>query len=306
MKKLIFTGFLLGLIIPSLSFAAFDSSLKYGAKGSAVTELQEFLADQNVYSGPITGNFFALTLKAVKAWQTANELPVTGFFGTLSRAKASEVISLADSDNAEVKETGTLSINSSVEGCISVDGFSVLTGKKCDGTTPTSLDSLQTSLNQIVQNTTPPQPVNQTPPVVPISEVPVPVIAPTPTEPTDTFECDSFGRCYNYFSKPIAITKLSYDVSDIRPSEFVNGTTCRVSTRYEENNNVVLTKKITNTQDHNTQIYDSKMWDVVDQTTDILIEIPAKKYALIFSECSPSGKMLLYLDKSSLTWHLMD
>ena len=76
--------------------ASFEKDLYYGMLGnSQVKELQEFLTDQGLYSGPITGNFFSLTLSAVKKFQTAKSIsPQFGYFGPLSRRKANAAISV--------------------------------------------------------------------------------------------------------------------------------------------------------------------------------------------------------------------
>lgn len=68
----------------------FSKDLYFGMQNdSEVTKLQEFLTSEGVYSGPITGNFFSLTLKAVKNYQTQEGIsPAAGYFGPVSRAKA--------------------------------------------------------------------------------------------------------------------------------------------------------------------------------------------------------------------------
>ena len=77
-------------IFPLVSFAAFDRDLFNGMKGGAdITELQEFLTSENVYSGPVTGNFFNLTQDAVKKFQEREGIiPARGYFGALTRARA--------------------------------------------------------------------------------------------------------------------------------------------------------------------------------------------------------------------------
>lgn len=94
------------LLLPSVSSAAvFDKNLYYGIQKSAdVSALQEFLTENGNYSGPITGNFFSLTLAAVKRFQTANNIkPVSGYFGILSRGVANSLLDL----QAPIEETGT-------------------------------------------------------------------------------------------------------------------------------------------------------------------------------------------------------
>ena len=94
------------LLFPAVSFAApFERNLYYGLQNdSGVLALQEFLTDQGVYTGPITGNFFTLTLQAVKRFQTANSIaPVSGYFGVLSRGVANTLLTIT----APVEEVGT-------------------------------------------------------------------------------------------------------------------------------------------------------------------------------------------------------
>lgn len=108
MKKFIF---LAGVIIlfPLFSHAEIQSNLKYGSKGKEVIELQEFLIDQNFLTGSATGNFYALTLRAVKAFQTARSLPSTGYVGILTRNKINSelVIETAPVTQAQIAETGS-------------------------------------------------------------------------------------------------------------------------------------------------------------------------------------------------------
>ncbi len=108
MKKIvIFAAFFSLFFINSVSAAEFNTNLKFGSKGADVVKLQEFLAEQNLYSGPITGNFFSLTLKAVKALQTREAIsPVSGFFGTLTRAKVNQILDsqLVESESEAVSE----------------------------------------------------------------------------------------------------------------------------------------------------------------------------------------------------------
>ncbi|MGB2580620.1 MAG: peptidoglycan-binding domain-containing protein, partial [Minisyncoccia bacterium] len=79
MKKL-HIALLIGVfIIPSVSFASIDTNLKYGSRGLAVSELQDFLITKGFLSGQTSGNFFSLTRKAVIAYQASVGLPTTGF-----------------------------------------------------------------------------------------------------------------------------------------------------------------------------------------------------------------------------------
>lgn len=111
MKKLLLSGLFALLLFPLVSSAAFDVSLKYGSRGQAVEELQDFLQDQGFLTGKIDGKFGFGTLRAVKAFQTANGLSSDGYFGKASRSISSTILAtdLKISDNAEKSETGLIS-----------------------------------------------------------------------------------------------------------------------------------------------------------------------------------------------------
>lgn len=99
MKKLLLVGLFL---FPTLAFAQvvpFSTNLSYGSTGSDVTALQEFLTAQQVYTGPISGNFYSLTLAAVKRFQTAESItPVSGFVGPITRGTINALITAPDSE----------------------------------------------------------------------------------------------------------------------------------------------------------------------------------------------------------------
>ena len=81
----------------------FDTNLQFGSSGRNVTHLQQFLADQGVYAGPITGNFFSLTNKAVVAFQKQHEItPSGGYFGPKTRSVANTLLS-TDSGNNNIR-----------------------------------------------------------------------------------------------------------------------------------------------------------------------------------------------------------
>ena len=83
---------LLGVIFAHAD-TSFNQNLYYGITNSQdVQALQEFLTVQGDYTGPVSGNFFSLTLQGVKNFQTANNLPITGYFGVLSRDVANSTL----------------------------------------------------------------------------------------------------------------------------------------------------------------------------------------------------------------------
>ncbi len=105
---------IIGLVIlsPRVSFGAeqFSRDLSFGfQQDSDVTKLQEFLSDEGSYSGPITGNFFSLTLKAVKAFQNREGItPATGYFGPKTKVRANALLGaqVQASNQQAVAETG--------------------------------------------------------------------------------------------------------------------------------------------------------------------------------------------------------
>ncbi len=66
----------------------FNTNLSVGAKNSEVALVQTFLINEGHLSGTATGYFGDLTKKAVQAFQKKNNLPTTGGWFALTRAKA--------------------------------------------------------------------------------------------------------------------------------------------------------------------------------------------------------------------------
>lgn len=78
---------------PTVSSSVFTRDLYFGMRNNSdVSNLQEFLTDQGYYAGPVSGNYFLLTVQAVKKFQSANGINPTGYFGPKSRAVANEII----------------------------------------------------------------------------------------------------------------------------------------------------------------------------------------------------------------------
>lgn len=143
MKKLHIVLLVASFIIPSISFASIDTNLKYGSRGVAVTELQDFLIAKGFLSGQTSGNFFSLTRKAVIAYQASVGLPATGYVGPMTRSKINDDLSIANAPavSAEITETGTTTptqanpLTPLISGCSSTTGFSTTTGTSCSGVT---------------------------------------------------------------------------------------------------------------------------------------------------------------------------
>lgn len=109
MKKIIIALAL--LFVPLIASASIDMNLYYGIHNKPeVQELQEFLIDKGFLTGQATGNFYSLTLKAVKTYQESVGIPKTGYVGTLTRKSINDTLTadLQDSNNEALQETGSV------------------------------------------------------------------------------------------------------------------------------------------------------------------------------------------------------
>jgi peptidoglycan hydrolase-like protein with peptidoglycan-binding domain len=108
MKKIYLLA-IVAVFIPSIAFGAtFNRSLSYGMTGTDVSQLQQFLADEGLYSGPITDYFGSLTQSAVIAFQNKEGItPAAGYVGALTRAEINIILA------ANPDWTTTLSNNNS-------------------------------------------------------------------------------------------------------------------------------------------------------------------------------------------------
>ncbi len=107
MKKLLFS---LLLAIPLFASAqGLDHDLSFGLRNNAdVKKLQQFLTDQKVYAGDVNGNFFSMTLKAVKAFQTKQGVvPASGYVGTKTRTKINVLSVSSANTQASINKTNT-------------------------------------------------------------------------------------------------------------------------------------------------------------------------------------------------------
>lgn len=90
MKKLLVV--LAGVLSLALISTVHAADLKYGMKNNDdVKQVQQFLKDQGKYTGDITGNFYSITLAAVKKFQKTNGLKVTGIWNQVSVDKMNEL-----------------------------------------------------------------------------------------------------------------------------------------------------------------------------------------------------------------------
>lgn len=168
MKKILITlivlagfGFSLGA-----SAATLERNLYFGLqRDTDVMKLQEFLEGNGFFASEPTGNFFSMTLKAVKAYQTQEGLPVTGYVGVMTRARINADLDkdLRDTQEAAILETGTSTPVTQEKIDAILQHIALLQSQlKAQQEAANNLAALNTqvqtqsqSLSQIVQNTTP-------------------------------------------------------------------------------------------------------------------------------------------------------
>lgn len=71
----------LGLFIGILGFGSVAQAINRGSSGSGVRRIQNRLANQGYYNGPVTGYYGSLTQQAVRRFQSAQGLKVDGIAG---------------------------------------------------------------------------------------------------------------------------------------------------------------------------------------------------------------------------------
>ena len=81
-------------MLPSVTFGAvFNHNLFYGTVETDVSQLQQFLKYEGLFSGTVTATFGPLTRSALISFQQQeNIIPVSGYFGIISRAHANSII----------------------------------------------------------------------------------------------------------------------------------------------------------------------------------------------------------------------
>jgi len=95
MKKIaLVLGLFLLPVVVSAQTVGFTNNISYGSTGSEVSQLQEFLITQGVLAPQYdTGNFYSLTLQAVKTFQSKEGItPVSGFVGPITRATINAIL----------------------------------------------------------------------------------------------------------------------------------------------------------------------------------------------------------------------
>ncbi len=144
MKKII--PLLILFILPSLTLASINVSLKYGMRGDDVKSLQAFLVSKHFLSTPATGYFGTLTVKAVKAYQASVGVPATGLVGSMTRAKINgELSGPASGYIWAVNKTSTNGSNASISSSAAV----CPPGYTCTPPSTASATSVATSNNNL-------------------------------------------------------------------------------------------------------------------------------------------------------------
>ena len=81
----------------------FTKYLRYGSKGDVVIELQEFLTEEKLYAGPISGSFYSLTRAAVRKFQKREKLRITGVWDKKTRERANKILTAQMKEEEEEK-----------------------------------------------------------------------------------------------------------------------------------------------------------------------------------------------------------
>lgn len=106
--ELLLIFFFLLILAPNPASAQtfFTKYVRYGLRGSSEVELiQEFLADEGLYAGPISGNFLIQTLKAIRKFQKREKIkPVTGIWDRKTRKTANKIVAEKFAEEAEEEE----------------------------------------------------------------------------------------------------------------------------------------------------------------------------------------------------------
>jgi peptidoglycan hydrolase-like protein with peptidoglycan-binding domain len=84
----------------------FTKSLTVGVRGADVTALQQYLADNQFYSGPITGYFGQLTKAAVIAFQKSRGIAQVGTVGPLTRTELNKGVMATTPETAAPASSG--------------------------------------------------------------------------------------------------------------------------------------------------------------------------------------------------------
>lgn len=180
------------LVVPVFASASIDNNLYYGLqKNSDVKQLQEFLIDKGFLTGSATGNFYSLTLKAVKAYQTSVGVSSTGYVGNLTRKSINDELAseLSASNQEAVNETGTTPPASTTPTTAPTPPNDLMTSLQAQ------ITALEQQIASMQQQNTAQQPSSNPPPKPAPKSTPAPI--PTPACPQYSVAvCGSDAKTY--------------------------------------------------------------------------------------------------------------
>lgn len=110
------------------SATTFSRNLAFRSRGEDVQLLQESLRTRGYFTGPSTGYFGTLTLRAVKAYQKGvMNIPPTGFVGPLTRASLNAYITTTEETFEGTIQSVSTACFADGECSVTVDGKKVVT-----------------------------------------------------------------------------------------------------------------------------------------------------------------------------------
>ena len=152
------------LLLPSAAFgASLGKNLSVGSTGADVVTLQQFLADQGVYTGPVSGTFGPLTKKAVIAFQVNKGItPASGFVGSITRGIINGLLGAsvgsAETIDAPVKKAADVSVKTTFtlpSGAVVDASGTVISQPQNSTVQPVMSDGSVLSASQIVKKLAP-------------------------------------------------------------------------------------------------------------------------------------------------------
>lgn len=256
----------------------FNTNLKYGATGEKVKEVQDFLIDQGLLTPPITGRFYSLTRNAVKAFQTKNNLPVSGFWGPLTREAANKIVDIDNSvSNSQEKiETGIVTPINLKDLCINFEGIQnplpqgmFANGDYCFYPTVNNYNTT------VVQQTTTTQ-TNQQVPQVPSTPVPTTQFLTSPIHfafgrQTSWLNGNTTGSMQNSCTNCIALKTKTPTTAKVYLMEYTTIRSGKALDDYAKTQNIVVYTDQVNSDTHVFLFKDMNM----DKTKKYLFKVEA-------------------------------
>lgn len=200
--------FLSLLFIPIVTSASLNTNLSYGLQNNSdVKELQEYLIGKGFLTGSATGNFYSLTLNAVKKYQASQNLSKSGYVGILTRTAINKELasSLSASNQEATTETGTKPSvpepqKTTNDVVTTLQAQIALLQKQLNAlnTQQTTTQQIQQQVQQQAQTI---QQIQQNTQQIAQNITPAPTPTPTPAPaPTCTpnWQCSAYNTCTNY------------------------------------------------------------------------------------------------------------